>query len=68
MISLIWAESKNGVIGKDGDIPWYLPNDLKYFQSLTQNNIVIMGYNTFLTLPRLKPQAEYLRYLGGILK
>ena len=50
MIALIWAESENGIIGKDGAMPWHLPNDLKYFQSLTQNNIVIMGYNTFVSL------------------
>ena len=50
MIALIWAESENGIIGKDGAMLWHLPNDLKYFQSLTQNNIVIMGYNTFVSL------------------
>ena len=50
MIALIWAESENGIIGKDGAIPWHLPNDLKYFRSLTQNHIVVMGSKTFLSL------------------
>lgn len=50
MIALIWAESENGIIGKDGAMPWHLPNDLKYFRSLTQNHVVLMGSKTFLSL------------------
>lgn len=50
MIAMIWAESQNGVIGKDGRIPWHLPNDLKFFRTITQNNIVVMGYNTYASL------------------
>lgn len=49
-IALIWAESKNGIIGKENALPWYLPNDLKYFRSLTQGNIVVMGRKTFESL------------------
>ena len=49
-IALIWAESKNGVIGKENTLPWHLPNDLKYFRSLTQGNAVVMGRKTFESL------------------
>ena len=47
-------DSKNG-IGKNNSIPWYLPEDLKYFSKLTKgngNNAIIMGKNTWLSLPK----------------
>ena len=47
-------DSKNG-IGKDNSIPWYLPEDLKHFSKLTKgngNNAIIMGKNTWLSLPK----------------
>lgn len=47
MISLIVAMSKNRVIGKDGKMPWHLPNDLKYFKQVTTDNVVVMGRKTF---------------------
>jgi len=46
-ISLIAAVTKNGIIGKDNDMPWSLPADLKYFKEKTQNKIVIMGRRTW---------------------
>lgn len=46
MISIIVATSKNSVIGKDGEIPWYLPVDLKHFASKTKGNTVLMGRKT----------------------
>ena len=49
-IALIWAESKNGIVGKENTLPWHLPNDLKYFRSLTQGNAVVMGRKTFESL------------------
>lgn len=48
---MIFATSENGVIGKDNKLLWHLPNDLKRFKKLTENRIVIMGKNTFLSLP-----------------
>ncbi|HEY4479467.1 MAG TPA: dihydrofolate reductase [Candidatus Paceibacterota bacterium] len=47
MISIIAAVSKNGVIGKDNDLPWNLPNDRKYFADTTRGKPVIMGRKTF---------------------
>ena len=47
MISLVVAYSKNRVIGRNGAMPWYLPEDLKHFKELTLNKIVVMGRKTF---------------------
>jgi len=48
---LIVACTKDGIIGNNNTIPWYLPEDLKYFRQTTINNIVIMGRKTFESLP-----------------
>ena len=50
-IHLIWAQDKNGGIGKDGKLPWHIPEDLKNFKSLTLNSTIIMGRKTWESLP-----------------
>ncbi|MEV1243499.1 dihydrofolate reductase [Nonomuraea sp. NPDC050022] len=56
MIGLIWAQSANGVIGRDGTLPWHLPEDLKHFRSLTAGATVLMGRRTWESLPpRFRP-------------
>lgn len=50
MISLIWAMDENRLIGAKDRLPWYYPIDLKYFQSLTKNQVVVMGHETYLSL------------------
>jgi dihydrofolate reductase len=50
-INLIYARAANGVIGKDGVIPWHLPEDLARFRQLTQGWPVIMGRKTWDSLP-----------------
>jgi dihydrofolate reductase len=52
MISLVLAVSRNGVIGKDGDLPWRIPSDLKRFKAVTLGKPVIMGRKTWDSLPR----------------
>lgn len=47
MISLIVARSRNNVIGKDGNMPWHIPEELSQFKALTTGNTVIMGRKTF---------------------
>lgn len=47
MFSIIVAVSRNRVIGKNGDIPWYLPDDLKRFAKITKGHTVIMGRKTY---------------------
>lgn len=51
MVSLIVAVSENNVIGKDNDLAWVLPLDLKYFKDTTQNHHVIMGRKNFDSIP-----------------
>ena len=55
-INAIVARSRNHAIGKDGDIPWYLPADLKYFKKQTLNRHIIMGRKTFESIGRPLPK------------
>lgn len=56
MIGLVWAQSANGVIGRNGMLPWHLPEDLKHFRSLTAGTTVLMGRRTWESLPpRFRP-------------
>ncbi len=52
-LSLVVAMAENGVIGRDGDLPWRLPSELKYFRQLTMGHIVLMGRRTYESLPRV---------------
>lgn len=52
-IVLILARADNGVIGRDGRLPWHLPADLRHFKALTQGTPMIMGRRTFESLPGL---------------
>lgn len=54
-VSLIVAVAKNGVIGLDNTLPWYLPEDLKRFRALTMGHHIIMGRKTYDSLGRLLP-------------
>lgn len=51
IISLIAAVSKNKVIGKDNDLPWNLPDDMKYFMQTTSRHHVIMGRKNYESIP-----------------
>ena len=57
-ISLIWAMSTNGVIGKDNGLPWRLPKDMKHFMSSTMGKPVIMGRKTFESIGRPLPNRK----------
>ena len=46
-VALIWAMSRNRVIGKDNQLPWHLPNDLRHFKRTTLGAPIIMGRLTF---------------------
>lgn len=52
IISLIAALAKNRVIGKNNDLPWRLPDDMKYFMETTQGHCVIMGRKNYDSLPK----------------
>ena len=51
IVSLIVAVSENGVIGKDNNLIWHLPNDMKYFKEKTLGHHVIMGRKNFESIP-----------------
>ena len=53
--SLIVAVSRNGVIGIDNQLPWHLPEDLKYFKSVTMGKPLIMGRKTYDSIGRPLP-------------
>lgn len=55
IISHIVAASENNVIGVKGDLPWHIPEDLKFFKETTKGHIIIMGRKTFESLPGKKP-------------
>lgn len=57
---LIYARAANGVIGKDGALPWHLPADLKRFKALTMGKPMIMGRKTFESLPGLLPGRRHI--------
>ena len=52
VITLVVAVAENGVIGKDGALPWRIPEDLKRFKALTTGKPVIMGRKTWDSLPK----------------
>lgn len=55
-ISAIVATAQNNVIGKDNQIPWYLPADLSYFKKTTLGHHIIMGRNSFHSIGRPLPK------------
>jgi dihydrofolate reductase len=55
-LHLIYARARNGVIGKDNQMPWHLPEDLAHFKRVTLGQPVIMGRKTWDSLPaRFRP-------------
>ncbi len=54
-ISLIAALDENFAIGRNGRLPWHLPDDLRWFKQLTVGKNVLMGYNTALSIGRALP-------------
>jgi dihydrofolate reductase len=59
-LTLIVARAENGVIGRDGGLPWRLPADLKRFKALTMGSAMVMGRRTFDSLPGLLPGRRHL--------
>ena len=51
IVSLIVAVSENQIIGKDNDLIWHLPNDMKHFKNTTKGHFVIMGRKNFESIP-----------------
>ena len=60
IIKLIIAIDENGLMGKDNKLPWKLRDDLKHFKKETNSFPLIMGSNTFNSLPGILPNREHL--------
>ena len=60
MITLILARAENGVIGRDGTLPWHLPADLKRFKALTMGKPMVMGRKTFESFPAPLPGRRHV--------
>lgn len=58
--SIIAAIGKNRELGKDNDLIWSLPGDLKFFRNTTSGHTIIMGRNTFDSLPRMLPNRKHI--------
>ncbi len=56
----IYARAANGVIGRNGALPWHLPADLKRFKALTLGKPMIMGRKTFASFPRPLPGRRHI--------
>ena len=59
-ITLVVARARNGVIGRDGKLPWHISADLKRFKALTMGSVMIMGRKTFDSLPGLLPGRRHI--------
>jgi len=51
IISFVWAEAKDHVIGVNGHLPWKLPNDMKRFKDVTTGHPIVMGRKTYESFP-----------------
>jgi len=60
-IFAIAACDPNGVLGKAGRLPWHYPEDLQHFSNTTRGHILVIGFRTFLTLPK-----SYFKQRQGI--
>lgn len=54
-LAIIVAAAKNGVIGRNNQLPWHLPQDLKYFKAVTLGKPVIMGRKTYESIGKPLP-------------
>ena len=55
-LGMVWAEARGGAIGRDGEMPWHVPEDLAHFKRVTLGDPVIMGRRTWASLPeRFRP-------------
>lgn len=59
-ITFVVARASNGVIGKDGRLPWHLPADLRHFKAVTTGTAMVMGRKTFDSLGRLLPGRRHI--------
>lgn len=66
MIHLIAACASNGVIGRDGTMPWHIPADLQHFKELTMGHTVIMGRRTYESIGGALPGRQNIVVSGTL--
>ena len=59
-ITIVVARAQNGVIGRDGTLPWHIPADLKRFKALTMGSAMVMGRKTFDSLLGVLPGRRHI--------
>jgi dihydrofolate reductase len=59
-VALIAAVSRNGIIGRNGALPWHLPADLKHLKALTTGKRIVMGRRTWQSFPKPLPNREHV--------
>ncbi|TKD51004.1 dihydrofolate reductase [Sphingomonas baiyangensis] len=59
-VTFYLARADNGVIGRDGGLPWHLPADLRRFKAMTMGKPMVMGRRTFESFPRLLPGRRHI--------
>jgi dihydrofolate reductase len=59
-VTIVIARARNGVIGRDGKLPWHISADLKRFKALTMGSVMVMGRKTFESLPGLLPGRRHV--------
>jgi dihydrofolate reductase len=65
MITFYLARATNGVIGRDGQLPWRIPADLKRFKALTMGTPMVMGRKTFESFPSPLPGRRHIVLTRG---
>lgn len=60
IVSAIAAMAANRVIGREGGLPWNLPEDMKFFREKTSGHIILMGRKTFESFPKLLPKRLHV--------
>ena len=60
MLSIIVAKAKNNIIGKNNELVWHLPEDLKHFKELTTDHTIIMGRKTYESLGKPLPNRKHI--------
>lgn len=60
MLSIIVAKARNNIIGKENNLIWRLPADLKRFKELTTGHTIIMGRKTFESLGKVLPNRKHI--------
>ena len=60
MLSIVVAKAKNNIIGKNNELVWHLPEDLKHFKELTTGHTIIMGRKTYESLGKPLPNRKHI--------